>query len=137
MAVTQKQLREREQAIVEEHRVIYGTVDTKAAYDLITADRLERWAAFVKDLKVPKALKKWAAMMEAVHGPEVMLHDVRKHAGLCGYKVDFITALLVVMYGEAEYSWPEELGDDDLKRAYAWMNGKKVPGVCTHLPKEA
>ena len=134
MRATQEELRNRELAVVEEHRVIYGTVSTEVAYGLITADRLERWAAEVAITVVPDALKKWAGMMSAIHGPEVLMHHGTR-AGLPGYKVDWITALLLVMYGEAEYFWPEELGDEDLKRAYAWLNGKKVPGVITYIPK--
>ena len=141
MGVTQKELRERELALVEDHRVIHGTVSTEVAYGLIVADRLERWAKYVAEVIVPDALlpdalKKWAGMMAAIYGPEVLVHAEREGSGLSGYKLDWITALLVVMYGEAEYFWPETLGDDDVKRAHAWLNGKKVPGIITYIPKE-
>jgi len=135
MRATQEELRDRELAVVEEHRVIYGTVSDQDAYGLIVADRLERWAVELAITVVPDALKKWAGMMTTLHGPEVLMYHGTR-AGWPGYKVDWITALLVVMYGEAEYFWPEKLGDDDVKRAHAWINGKKVPGVITYLPKE-
>ena len=135
MRATQEELRDRELALVADHRVIYGTVSTEVAYGLIVADRLERWAVEVAITVVPDALNKWAGMMAAIHGPEVLMyHKIR--AGMPGYRVDWITALLIVMYGEAEYFWPAKLGEDDLKRAYAWLNGKKVPGAITYIPKE-
>ncbi len=37
MRATQEELRDRETAIIEEHRMIHGTVDTRTVYDLITA----------------------------------------------------------------------------------------------------
>lgn len=130
---TQDELREREMAIVDEHRVIHGAASFEVEYGLIVKDRLERWAPLIKDMEVPDAIEKWAGMMSAIHGPEVLMH----HGGnLAGYKVNWITALVIVRYGEAEYFWPDELGDEDVARARAWLNGKRVPPSATYIGKE-
>ena len=131
---TQDELRDRETAIVEDYRAVHGNVPFEAVHELIIADRLERWGEFVGALEIPDALQKWAGMMGAIHGPNVLMH---RGGTRPGYPVDWITALLVVRYGEAEYFWPEELGDEDLARARAWLSGKAVPAAITFLMKEA
>ena len=70
--------------------------------------------------------------MASVYGPGVLMHQ---SVSLPGYTTDWITALLVVRYGESEYFWPEDFGVDDLRRALSWMRGRK-PAMVTYLKKE-
>lgn len=129
----QEELRLRELKIVAEEEMFRGKLNLEQAQAIIVADRLDRWADVVAAIEVPAALQKWAARMEAVYGPQVLMHE---RPNLRGYKTDWITALLIVRYGESEYFWPDGFGKDDMRRALAWMQGKKTPPMITYLPKE-
>ncbi len=128
----QEELRVREISVVEQHRILHGNQGVVADYSAIVADRLTRWAPVVAAIDVPEELLKWAAMMTSVYGPEVILH---RSNSLPGYRTDWITALLVVRYGESEYFWPEAFEKDDLRRAGTWLRGKK-PAMITYIPKQ-
>lgn len=88
---------------------------------LINADRRARWASLVAGLSVPDALKVWELEMSTRHR-SATVQIWRNH-------VPWITALLIVRYGEAEYYWPEAFDAEDLTRAQAWARGKVPEGV--------
>lgn len=129
-----EKLRERELDVVAEMRLYHGNKGVAAEHAAIVADRLERWKEVVAAIKVPEALDKWAQRMTAVYGPKVLMHERRR--GVAGYETDWITALLIVRYGESEYYWPEVFGKQDMERALTWMKGSKTPAMITYLPKE-
>ncbi len=129
----QEELRLHELAIVAEHETFFGKASLEQAYNVIVADRLGRWKEILEGMKIPEGLRKWAARMSSVYGPEVLMH---RKPNLSGYMLDWLTALLVVRYGEAEYFWPTEFGKEDMERALTWMQGKKTPGMITYIPKE-
>lgn len=80
--------------------------------------RSERFAAHVKAMTLPTTIVAWALAMERKYG---------RYALVSHYIADWITALLLVRYGEepdAEKStdpdfngWPMEFTDADLQRA--------------------
>ena len=48
--------------------------------------------------------------------------------------VDWITALLICRYGEAEYNWPAEFSDADITRAVSeWEVKGRMPEGCRYL----
>ncbi len=58
--------------------------------------------------------------MQKKHGPSLLVH---------GMTLGWITALVVVRYGQAEYHWPDALTPDDVKRAKRWLAGETPEGV--------
>lgn len=126
---TQDALREREFKVADRARAAgqRSDVEIRAA---INKDRRTRWAPLVAAMKVPAALKEFAAEMTARHGPKVQVWE---------NALDWITALLVARYGEAEYFWPETFGDEDLRRAQTWMDGSrpKPEGITYIVAEEA
>ena len=88
---------------------------------VIARDRLARYAAHRKTFTVPEAVALWANRMAAVHGPEIRCYN---------NTVDWITALLICRYGEAEYFWPDDtFTPGDIARAAEWSAGKIPEGV--------
>lgn len=90
-----------------------------AVFRAIAHDRRTRWAALLAGREESSDIRTWATAMAALHGASVRIHRTR---GL-----DWITALYVVRYGEAEDYWPERLGPDDLIKAQRWYRGERRP----------
>lgn len=87
----------------------------------IAEDRAARWAALRAGLEESADARSWAAKMTVLHGsPNVQIHRNR---------LDWITALYVVRYGEAEDYWPTSLTADDVRRADRWFLGDRPEGV--------
>lgn len=87
-------------------------------YPIVLADRLQRWTK-QPILKVVPPLKEWAAAMTSRFGaPTVRMWHV---------SVDWLTALAIARYGEAEDFWPQAFSDADLGRAAQWYAGAWVP----------
>lgn len=112
---TQEELAERE-------RLIYATAiqSGQNAFALISADRIARWNAIIPEIAIPDYTHEWKEAMQKKHGPSVLVH---------GMALGWITALIVVRYGQAEYFWPGALTADDLKRATRWLAGETPEGV--------
>jgi len=87
----------------------------------IIADRRQRWADYVSKMPEQDWLTEWVGAMEAEHGPTVQVHRV---TGL-----NWVTALLIVRYGEAEYHWPDDgvLTEKDRSCATAWLQYRHHP----------
>lgn len=122
---TQDDLRDREHAIGERIRKA-GGADTHiiAAID---GDRAARWEPIVKAMLVPAELREWERDMIDLHGPAVQVWR---------NTVDWITALVIVRYGEAEYFWPHELDAEDVHRARRWQYGSRTPEGITYVTVE-
>lgn len=115
--------------LAERERRIYQTArDSKQSpAELIAADRIERWNAIIPEIAIPDEIHPWKEAMQKKHGPSVLVH---------GMTLGWITALVVVRYGQAEYFWPDALTPDDLKRARRWLAGETPEGVrYIELPK--
>lgn len=106
-AALHEELRERERALFEVH----GT----GAAPIIATDRKARWKAFLADHTELGAVTAWAERMAQRFGPTVQVWATPK--------LDWITALYIVRYGEAESYWPAQLSLDDLRRALDWERG--------------
>lgn len=108
--------------LAERERQIYAAAkDSKQnAFDLIAADRIARWNAIMPEIPIPPELEAWKGVMQQKHGPAVIVH---------GMTLGWITALMVVRYGQAEYHWPYEFSTDDVKRARRWVAGETPEGV--------
>lgn len=61
-------------------------------YHAICGQRQREYAAHIATMEIPTALSDWAADMAARFGPVVRVH---------AHIVDWITALMIVQYGEA------------------------------------
>ena len=108
-------LRTREVAFLESH----GALGQDAMLNAIADDRKERWAALRQARTELGPIVQWAERMAAKHGLTV---QVWRTAGL-----DWLTALYIVRYGEAESHWPPQLTLDDLTRALQWERGQGWP----------
>jgi hypothetical protein len=115
-------LAEREATILTAHEA--DGLD--AQFAAIAADRAARWAVLLAGREESADLRGWAVQMTIVHGPQVRLHR---------NTLDWITALYVAKYGEAEDFWPPQLTDDDARRAGRWLRGESFEGV-TYLAVE-
>lgn len=120
--LTQAESAEREKTIAREMRGL----PVKAVIGAIAADRIERWRPLVAAMKVPEQLAEWARQMTDLQGPRVMVF---------AQTLDWLTALLVARYGEAEYNWPAAFSADDVRRAWRWLGGDKPEGV-TYIVSE-
>ena len=84
----------------------------------------ERYEELTKAMPVPPLLKEWASLMTARHGEKVKVHQ--------SVYTNWLTALLIVRYGEAESFWPKEFSDKDINRAAFWIRGQMPEGVSYH-----
>jgi len=117
-------LAERETAIVDAH----AAQGLEAQFAAVAEDRAARWAAILKDREESAAIRKWGADMAVVHrNPQVRIHR---------NTLDWITALYVARYGEAEDFWPPQLGPADVLKAGRWLRGQKKPEGVVYLPQE-
>lgn len=99
---------------------------TADAYLPVLAARSARYAAHVARLVVTSALAAWALAMTQRFGAYVRVHH---------YVADWITALLIVRYGEEPdatqtvdgIGWPAALTDLDLQRAAELLDGPAGP----------
>jgi len=89
---------------------------------ICTAEGLKDvYAELTSKIPVPKVLQEWAGYMAAKYGEKVKLHQ-------CVY-TNWLTALLIVRYGEAIYHWPTEYSEKDIQRAATWFHGAQPEGV--------
>ncbi len=84
----------------------------------------KRYQELTDAIPVPSLLKEWVALMTARHGEKVKVHQ--------SVYTNWLTALLIVRYGEAEGYWPKEFSDKDVNRAAFWLRGKTPEGVHYH-----
>jgi len=109
-----KALADREALIYEANR----DRGVDAVLAAIAQDRRERWAKLLEGREESADIRTWAASMATLYGPMVRVHRSR---------LDWITALYVTRYGEAEDFWPAQLGPDDLRKAQRWLRGERRP----------
>ena len=89
---------------------------------MCTAELLkETYVDLTNKIPVPKVLQEWAGYMTAKYGPTVKVHQ-------CMYD-NWLTALLIVRYGEAIHHWPSEYTESDIQRAARWFHGAQPEGV--------
>lgn len=88
-------------------------------YRLITADRATRWTTHPLIARASALLKQWAGQMTAQFDSDTVR--------IWHTQLDWITALAVARYGEAEDYWPPAFTDGDLLRAAQWQMGAWVP----------
>ncbi len=93
---------------------------------LYSEEAKERYAAHMKAMHIQPELKEWAQFMTARYGAKVQLHF--------SHYTDWVLALMIVRWGEAEEHWPEEFTDKDVRRAVSWYKGKKPEGVKYQSP---
>lgn len=94
-------------------------LDGRDPHLLIIADRLARWATHALIAAAPPVVHEWAVNMVSRYGaPRVRIWHTT---------VDWITALAIARYGEAEDFWPPTFQDGDLLRAAEWHAGAWVP----------
>ena len=118
---TQTELADREHAIT----ALYDTDAERLA--AIHADRRERFTAIVAQFALPTPFRNWAAAMTMRYGPACLVW---------GQQYDWIIALLIARYGEAEYFWPDALTQEDWERASHWWDGDTPNGV-RYIPTPA
>lgn len=88
--------------------------------------RRRAWEAHVATMNVPAELAGWAAEMAKRHGLKVQVWS---------NELPWLTALLVVRYGEAMECWPAAFSVQDIARARDWANGQ-IPGGVTLITED-
>ena len=86
----------------------------------------DRYHLKMAGMTIPPELKEWAGFMTARYGKTVRLH-------FSDY-TDWVLALMIVRWGEAEEKWPTELTKADILRAVSWYKGKTPEGVKYQSP---
>ena len=96
-------------------------------YAQVLAIRQKAYAEHVAAMPVDEEIAAWAERMTAKHGPKVKVWE---------NVIDWLTALLIVRWGEAPEHWPAEFEADDRSRALSWeAGGRQATGV-TYLGGE-
>jgi len=91
--------------------------------------RSRRWRALREEFPTPASpVLDWAQKMTIKHK--------RATVRVWNNITDWVTALYIVRYGENEAYWPEQLSDDDVRRAERWLAGELPQGV-RYLDPEA
>ena len=103
----------------------------------VLQERADTYAAHIATMALPPDVTYWAMAMTRKYGGSY----VRAHH----FIADWVTALLIAMYGEEPdgsktqdgLSWPTALSAGDLVYAQAWLAGSKWPeGFRYFKPKE-
>lgn len=112
-------------------RALYDAApNADAAKVAIAADRLARWTAHQAAMGGAEhlpTLERFAAGMARrygaldAEGAFVPQPQCRMH----GIAMPWLTALLVLQYGESEYFWPTAWTEQDVERAQKWYDGRK------------
>jgi len=89
-------------------------------YEDLCKLRRQAWAAHLATMTPDEKLLAWEATMVKRHGPKVQAH---------ANALPWLTALMVVRYGEAINFWPEAFSEKDLRRAIEWKDGQVPFGV--------
>lgn len=115
--LTKEQIIDREQKVFAE-----AATNKQDPAWWIAQDRSKRWDEFRTTFVVRPEVVAWAVAMTEKH-----------NAVTCRYynnTVDWVNALLICRYGEAEYHWPTNgFTDEDVKRASEWLSGNTPEGV--------
>lgn len=109
------------QALIDREDAIHAEARKagRDPYTMIVADRLARWAQHPCVTRATPLMREWAAEMASrFQSPTVRIWAVT---------VDWLTALAIARYGEAEDFWPSEFTADDRTRAAQWFVGSWVP----------
>jgi hypothetical protein len=89
-------------------------------YEDLCKLRRQAWAAHMATMTAPDALAAWEATIIKRHGPKVQVW---------ANQLPWMTALMVVRYGEAIGFWPAAFDAKDVQRAQEWTNGRIPYGV--------
>ncbi len=91
---------------------------TRKEYSQVCHERRKAYMDHMRTMNVPQEINAWAVAMEQKYGPKakVWMHDV-----------DWVTALMIVRYGEDASQWPKEFTEEDAKRAMTWFTGANIP----------
>lgn len=109
------QCRAREQAIVDRHAKL-----KRDPHPAILADRAARFKEHIEAMTIRPAIEEWAENVSKAYGRKVRVHHT---------VTDWVTALMIIRYGEAEYHWPLEFSDEDVQRADEIEGGKLAPYI--------
>lgn len=112
--MTQEEIIVRENAICDEGR--QAGLSEQQIIKERSKDRKLRWREHIAAMTIRPEIASWAADMEKKFCPKVDIHH--------NTKCDWVMALMIVRYGEAEYHWPMEFSDDDVARAIKMKFGK-------------
>ena len=93
-------------------------------YEATCAGRRAEYRARLDGFTISDGLKGWAADMTARFGPLVQVWN---------HRLDWITALAVVRYGEAVDHWPSDFSEDDERRAWKWLKEGTPPEGVAYL----
>lgn len=96
------------------------TKQRKDPQPAILADRARRFKGHIEATTIRPEIAEWAARISQQFGHQVKVHFT---------VTDWVTALMIIRYGEAEYFWPFEFTDEDVQRAEELEGGKLAPYI--------
>jgi hypothetical protein len=82
----------------------------------LLALRADAYRRHIEKMDVPERLADWAQRMTKRYGPVVKVWRNR---------LPWLSALMVVRYGEDPIQWPPAFTDEDIDRADAWARGRR------------
>ncbi len=93
----------------------------KNPMQLYSESAKERYETLSSAIPVPSELQEWVGYMKVKYGEVIKVHQSKY--------TNWITALLIVRYGEAETFWPNKFSEADIRRAARWYHGECPEGV--------
>lgn len=103
-----------------------ATSDACDDYLATLASRAASYAAHIAAMQMDPDVPAWALAMAGKHGPYVRVHH---------QITDWLTALLILRYGEAVEHWPVAVTAADRQRAAALLAGSRWPDALQLLPQ--
>ena len=111
-------------------------------YEELCALRQEEYERRMAKMDIQLDLLDWADHMAGRHGERVFVHRIeilegrRLRAELFAF--DWLTALMIVRWGQEASKWPQDFAAEDIQRALEWEKGLasggsfRVPGGVTY-----
>lgn len=100
-------------------------LSAQEGYLAVVSDRERRWPRKMARVQMGPNLKTWAEDMTKRFG--------NTHVRMGFHRVNWLTALMLVRYGEAEDYWPTAFTRADELRALSWLAGD-TPRRVSYLP---
>jgi hypothetical protein len=111
-----------------ERRTTHDNLSIRPSYEDVLDARREAYAERIAATVLPKALIDWAMRMSVAHSDTVHVHFQRN--------LDWVTAFMIVRYGEDPEKWPARLTADQVThRLDTWESFRDWPGAA-RLPKK-
>lgn len=104
-----------------------GTTDEERI-ERISQLRLQAITEHLAEMHKRPEIEQWKMTMSALFGPKGKIH--------LSQPLPWDGVLLVGIYGEAPYNWPDVWSDDNVRRVERWLKHNQPPFGVKYIPKE-